>query len=781
MIEGYTPVPVEHFGGLICSWPPEMLDVSLLAEALNLRFTEAELQTREGLSVAFRTPTGLKLAGLADYARLDGTEQPIVLDAGGNFYTESPAGSGALQKGNPVGGFTVPAGASMQAASAFNRSYLAFGNGKTGSGAPGVFDGTLGTLAPATPAGPASGATLADAASAGLIAPGLRYGVVLFKFADGSLSPPSPAFSYSAASIVSPPDAPLLSVETFASGFSTLPSGTYFVVLTFKTAAGETMGSTEVTITVPPAPSGDSYGLQITWPAYPAGAVSFGLYVGTASGGEKLQNYFSVGGTAVTLVTPIATGGAAPPSSNTAALAMAVTGIPLGPAETVARVLAFTVAGGSSAGPYYYIGESQIVDGATETSTVIGDNTTTTGLFSFDDDFLADAVDVTDEQRAIALPDVCAVAFSQNTQRLMWWGDPAQPSVVYCSEPDDAGTYYGDTGFFQVQQGSGQRVTAVFEYRTQIYAAITDGLYLVTPNNGDPATWDVSPVAPKTGICGPRAVDVGTGFAIFVHRTGVYQFDGGVPTRVSDELMGPAPNEPGLWERINWAYDYLIWVAIDHEAKCVRIGVPLDGATQCSHILKVSYLDGWEASIRFSPFTARYHYFPGRRWSLDTIAASQGVRVKRPLALGGMPADRRLGQSQVLLASTQGSAVYYVDPGAQNDDGNPFPFQMRTGAASASELLRQNRQGMEMLGIVQLRCSGSGNIQAQAVQEAGRATTPVDVALPPDNAGDVSLLPLAQGEAVGIRLSGVGAKLRLRAMYLFCKPTWALRPGLRVP
>lgn len=662
MIQGYIPVPIEHFGGLICSWPPEMLDVSLLTEAVNLRFSESEVASREGITRAFASPNRTTITGLIGYVATDGTEVPLVLDATGALLVESPAGAGYLAAAAPGHTLAIPTGARMEGVTAFGRAYLAFGDGRQGVGTPASFDGIH--LDPVTIPGPTAPLSPADSGTTGNIAAGVRYVLVLYQTREGSLSPV----------------------------------------------------------------------------------------------GLSIANWAAAGGKQAT-----------------------VASLPIAPTDqVVARVVAFTVAGGSSDGPYFYIGETQVVNGVTETSTVVNDNTTTSATFNFDDAFLAASNDVSDQFRAQLLPKLSGVAFSQTTQRMLWWGDAAQSSTVYCSEPADAGVYFGDTGFFQVAEGSGEPVTAVFEFRNQIYVALRDGLYLVTPNDGEPATWAIQQISPGVGACGPRAVAVGNGYCLLVHRTGAYRFDGSAPTLVSDELLGPSPDRPGLWERINWAYERLIWVAIDHEVKCARIGVPLDGATTCSHILKVSYLDGWDKSIRFSPFTARYHYFPGRRWSLDTIAASQAARVQRPLAQAGMPADRRLGQSQMLLASAAADgAVGYVDPGATLDAGQPFHWALRTGAVSAAELLKQNRQGMELIGSVQVRARGSGAVKIEAVADGGDPQVILQAELHDRLQGDAAGLALAGGEAVGLRLSDAsnGAAMRLLALYAFARPWWSLRPG----
>ncbi|MGH9475429.1 MAG: hypothetical protein ACRD1C_03750 [Terriglobales bacterium] len=664
MLQGYTPIPLEHFGGLVTNWPPQMLDCDLMVEATNVRYTQAAVSTREGLTLALATPSGAAVRGLADYAHLDGTEQPVVFDAEGHLYVESPAGSGALAAADGASPTQPPAGAWMNAAAAFGRLYMTFGNGLTGTAQPLSFDGSY--LDPVTLAGPgASTGSAADSASAGQVASGQRYGVVLFKTREGSLTAPSFPFQW------------------------------------------------------------------------------------TAEGGKQVT----------------------------------VTDLPLGPAhQVVARIVAFTVAGGSSAGPYFYIEDGQTVNSVVETATLVNDNVSTSATFNFDDDFLAASLDSSDQFRAALLANCQGVMFSQTTQRLLWWGDPAQPATVYCSEPGDAGLYLGDTGFFQVEEGSGLKVTAVFEFRNQLYVALERGIYLVTPNDGDPATWSITHIAQSVGAVGPRALAVGTDMVFMVHESGAYVFSGGAPTWISEELLGPSSQSPGAWEQINWANRALIWCAFDHNEKCVRVGVPTGDSAVCDTIYKVSYLDGWDPSLRFSAFTARYHYFPGRRWSRDTIAASQAVEVRRPLALPPIPADRRLVEEQILVASSEpNGAVYLLDASADEDEGVPIAWALTTGSFSSAELIRQQRQGIELIGIVQLRARGQGTVSVETVADGQAPSKVGEVMLAPALPRSQSVLALVQGEAVSLRLSGgtgdAPSTIQLEAAYVFAKPVWALWPG----
>ncbi|MGN6593968.1 MAG: hypothetical protein ACTHJX_13800 [Terriglobales bacterium] len=653
MIQGYASLALEDWGGLVTAVAAEHLDPRLLTEARNVRFEEGAICTREGLVTAVNIPGGGAVRGLMDYTHLDGSEQPLVFDAAGKLYIEAPAGSGVLQQADPESTVTLPPSAWMNGAAAYDRAYLAFGDGKAGVATPASFDGTH--LDPVTLAAPAGVSSAADAAAGGNIAAGVRYGMVLYQTRAGSLTAPQAPFQW------------------------------------------------------------------------------------TAAGGRQVT----------------------------------VSNLPIGPAQVAARVVAFTVAGGSNAGPYFYIGEPQTVNGISETSTVVAGNSATSATFNFDDDFLASSNDVTSQFRALVLPSQTGVLFSKTTQRMLWWGDPEQPSAVQCSEPFDAGFYLADTGSFVVADNNGQRVTAVLEYRNLLLAAKQDSIYWVVPNNGDPATWTVELVVATVGFCGPRAWAEGTNEIVFVHRSGVYLFAGGVPLLLSSELNAPSPGTPGLWERIHWAAAEQIWVHLDVEQQTVRIGVPLDGASECTHILKLRYSRGWQSGVEAGRLV------PGRQWSVDTIAAHQAVRVRRPLRQPSLPADQRLAEAQLLLAlaGTPGT-IAYLDPGANTDNGVPIVWSLQTGSVRSSELDGQARGARVMAGVVQLRASGQGTVSAATVLPNAPPLRFLQTALSPNPQGLVQGLALCQGEAIGLRLESAGpSQIRLEGIYARMRPAWALCPA----
>ncbi|MGH9471751.1 MAG: hypothetical protein ACRD1M_03325, partial [Terriglobales bacterium] len=102
---------------------------------------------------------------------------------------------------------------------------------------------------------------------------------------------------------------------------------------------------------------------------------------------------------------------------------------------------------------------------------------------------------------------------------------------------------------------------------------------------------------------------------------------------------------------------------------------------------------------------------------------------------------------------------------------------LTTGAISASELLKQQRQGMEMVGLVQARMRGTGRVNVASVTDGGAPMTFLRAPVAAQVA-TVQGLALAQGEAVGLRFTsqdGAGT-MELLSVYAFARPTWTLRP-----
>lgn len=105
------------------------------------------------------------------------------------------------------------------------------------------------------------------------------------------------------------PSAPMLT----SSAGGTLAATTYYVVITYVTATGQTLPSAESSLGV-----AADYLLSVASPPAISGAIGWNVFVGTTSGGETLQNSSTIPiGTSWTEPTSGLVSGTAPPTANT--------------------------------------------------------------------------------------------------------------------------------------------------------------------------------------------------------------------------------------------------------------------------------------------------------------------------------------------------------------------------------------------------------------------------------------------------------------------------------
>ncbi|MGH8358207.1 MAG: hypothetical protein ACRESF_11995, partial [Pseudomonas sp.] len=209
-------------------------------------------------------------------------------------------------------------------------------------------------------------------------------------------------------------------------------------------------------------------------------------------------------------------------------------------------------------------------------------------------------------------------------------------------------------------------------------------------------------------------VDVCTNFMLFVHRSGVWVFEGGQPYKISKEI-------PQIWKRINWAAQQTIWVKIDDETREVRIGVPTNQSTVPDKIIKLNYeeLPAWvppsfAPPIHFSPYIGK-EIAAGEcyKWSVDDIAANVCIRCERtlPMPANGWPLDFDLKTvpSQILLGSSNtDGAVAAIIPGTLDDNGGGIDSYYETSCPPEDPRTGQNLMRPNRLGGVQLNIDGTG-------------------------------------------------------------------------
>lgn len=461
--------------------------------------------------------------------------------------------------------------------------------------------------------------------------------------------------------------------------------------------------------------------------------------------------------------------------SNGAQLYMAR--IPIGPANTKQRIVAFGIAGGTSVGPFAYIPANDSVNGIPITSTVINDNTTTTATFNFPDVYLnlqlATTTNVTGFFDKIPLPGCSGCYFSPTLNRMIWFPD-ATPSGFYIAPVRDPETIFGSTGILQISENDREKRVGWVDFKAVQYVLKEKSGHIVTVSAVNPAQWTARRQWTGMGPCGPRAYDVGPAFIFFVHRSGAYVFTGTDPMWVSKEL-------PLTWKRINWSAASTIWVTIDDETKEVRIGVPLDQATVPSHILKVNY----EESPDFEPPAHASAYSRGkllssaaaRKWSIDDIAANSCIRAERTLLNTTPDFDHATAQSQVLFASSNADgAVSGVLPGILAD----ITPTVSIGIDSVYETVAPGEElKVQQLGGVQANSGGNGAIGVtvltgnnKATADGGINTSATEKILKDLIAPDIAYVAQASGQSERFRLRfsnkrvpGAGFDLKLAVIW----------------
>lgn len=613
----------------------------MAAVARNVTFHLASVRTRDGIQMQFQTPTQDQpitgLASLVNQQTFGNIQTPLVFDMGGRLYIESPAGSGKLRPvSDPNGLVAPPANTHMQVAPAYNRGYLAFTDLKVAQGAPAVYDLPSGNLDPYT-----------------MRPVGDRW---------------KPNTAYKVGEVITP------NIGTTGDGH------------TYRcTTAGTSGSSAPVFNNSTGATTNDG---TVVWTETTAAMSTSGLTGNICTGQRYMVVLFKNRNGYITGMTEASVQGF---NVTTGSRQLTVTNIPSGPANTAARVLCFTVAGGATVGDYFYISANDSVSGIAMTSTVINDNVTTTATFNFTDQYLLASTKVTSFFRKIQAPSCVDIYYSATLDRMIL----TLPTQHLVSLPADPESFYGDTGIVVAGQTDGQNHICWREYKGTQYSLKERSGYVVEPSPDDPARWTVSKRWDGVGPCGPRAVDVSNAFMCFVHRSGVYVFFGDTPQRISKEISK-------TWRSINWDYGHLIWVNIDDETQEIRIGVPVEDSTVPNVVLKCNYEESpsFSPPIYYSPFMGKeISAGESRKWSLDDVSAFLCKRVERriaSLAAGGRTGmsgeDALTRQSQIMFASSQpDGAVNAIAPAVFNDNGRGIDSAYE--CVSTAELMRVNQFG----------------------------------------------------------------------------------------
>lgn len=321
------------------------------------------------------------------------------------------------------------------------------------------------------------------------------------------------------------------------------------------------------------------------------------------------------------------------------------------------------------------------------------------------------------------------------------------------------GSYVNNFEAFNVNTGrlgmateNQQPVKCAFTLFDQLIGVKSRSMYSTTDNGTtEPSLWSIREISNKVGTPSSHGVAIGEGYALICDISGLFLWDGGQPIKISDEIQP-------LWDSVNWAAGYCVWITNDVAKRRISIGLPLATPNQFmpdfpasaanpttpTVVLTMSYKElntasamSQEGAVRQTFAGTLKAYILGRKWAVWSIVSPYAALCDRP--------D---GTQQVLFGNgVPNSKIYQQIEGSHDDDGAAiFTRYMTYGfpksdEAEAKQMGQERYLALKWQGIV----SGAGTkaFQITTVPDypdspRAVASTPQTLANPPAD-GDLEM------------------------------------------
>lgn len=414
--------------------------------------------------------------------------------------------------------------------------------------------------------------------------------------------------------------------------------------------------------------------------------------------------------------------------------AVVLAGIPTGPAGTTKRhILAtkaiFSYDGNQEGYEFFFVPNGTI------------NNNNPVGQYEinfFDSALIASAEHLFDQYERIP----ASTGIAEYRGRMMLWQD----NYIFVSRPGEPESIDALSGLVLIGPGEPSIIQDCVEYRDMFYVLKKYRAFVAVDNGLDPSTWPVNSVdkgvgSPLRGII--QVMDAqGTSVDKFLVATyrGLVLFDG---IFREPEL---SYNIEAIWHRINKNYFHLVHGVVDTVHHKIYVAVPLDSATDCSHILVADFSRGLD------PVNIR--------WSIW----SSGVWQPRSITLD-------LAQDTPYLRIGSSTGVYDANTSSNSDAGQVITSMIQTGFLPFGSGIVQHFTGTRML----LRGSGTANIQFTNEVTSSAALSRTLTA----NPQDLVVLSnfIAERCAVNLTVNSAGDWFSLNRLDLFYKPLWLSRPN----
>ncbi len=724
-IESFSPLPLNTFGSLITLLDPSDVPPGLSPNLVDVEFFPGGVRTRPGLASQFPVLGGApQVNGLKTYITTNLVQRLLALDSLGNLYKETSPG--VLSAAASI----IQPNMYLASTTHFGREYMAFSDGALGQDLPRQYDDS--NFDRVSQIGPAEGPGVANSATAGSISPGVHQCCVIFVTRQGYWTPPSPPVSWTAAG-------------NLAVNVTNIPTGPANVVkrlLAFTASGGAsfyhvpaTMAINDNTTTSLTVDFTDTILLSGTSMDYLFGQIELPEQLGVIDYAERLfwwgeranmdnwRNLTFDGGWDASgngrplgwqLDPTFGAGGSRESNDIVWGDAYKITG----DGATAVRGLITQGAITDVAGdPLCVINTDYSVRARVKRSPGLTAGALRINAFSPTQGQVGAGISVTAVQAGNSYLEFSAqlfgpqVSLPSDLQLRVYADDTPGPSgefflvdnieifltnasanasIVRASATEQPESYDGVTGLMEIAVNNGQGVRAAFVLRNNLYIVKEHSTY-VTATDGvnEPALWQVEEVSNKVGTLSVQGVGFGEEWVVIADRSGLYFFEGGELTKLSQEIQP-------TWDAINWQAAQHIWVRVDTQHKRILIGVPMGAATQPNQVLVLDYTGGFQDPLAAMPSA----YERSRKWAVWNIAANSCGLIERPN-----------GEAEIFLGNNNSSGkIYALTEGQYSDDGAAINSFYTTAFLAATGL-----SGRNLFGYLTAYVQGAGSLALSAI------------------------------------------------------------------
>ena len=725
-IETFSPLPLNVFGTWVTLLDPSDVPAGMSPNLADVDYFPGGVRTRPGLASQYSALAGApQINGVKTYITTNLVRRMLLLDSLGNLYEENTPGVLSLIVAGAVGPNLY-----LSSTTHFGREYMAFGDGSIGQDLPRQYDDS--NYDRVSQVGPGEGPTVVDATSGGSISPGVHQVAVVFVTRQGYWTAPSPVVSWTAgggwrANLTNIPTGPSNVVQRLLA-FTASGGSNFYNVPAMMTINDNTTTSLSVDFTDTILLSGTSMDYLFSQIELPEqlGVVAYSerlFWWGERAQMDNWRNLTFDGGWDPSVSgrplgwhpdSVLGPGGSRESSDVVWGDAYRIT------ADGVSAARGYISQGAiadSAGNPLIAPNTDYSVRARIKRSANLSAGTLQINLFSPTMSQVGLGLTVTAAQTTTTyqefIAELCPPQASlppDLTLRVFAGGTPApsgesflvdnievfptdmaqNPSLVRCSGTEEPEAYDGVTGIMSIAENNGQGIRSAFTIRNNLYFVKERSMY-VTASDGvnEPALWQVEEVSNQVGTPSAHGIGIGEEWVVIAGRSGLYLFDGGEPTKISQEI------QPS-WDTINWEYGELIWVQVDTQHKRILVGVPMGSATQPNQILMLDYAEGFGDPL-VAMLTAPER---SRKWAPWNISANSCGLIARAN-----------GVAKVFFGSNNSSGkIYALTPGTYSDDGVAINSFYSTAFLAATGLSGRNLFGY-LTGYVQ----GAGSLAISAL------------------------------------------------------------------